>query len=301
MRWKERRKSSNVDDRRGRSRMSSGRGGANISPGMVSLISRFIFSKTGLIVIAFFLIFSWITGINPLHLIQQSVSPEASNSAINSSYVATPEQENLADFSAVVLADTEDVWRQLIENYREPILVLFAGSVESACGNASAAVGPFYCSGDEKLYIDLSFYQDLKDRFNAPGDFAQAYVIAHEVGHHIQHLMGITEGVHKKRGQISEEAYNKLSVRLELQADFLAGVWAHHAQRINNILEPGDIDEALNAASAIGDDRLQMQSRGYVVSDSFTHGTSEQRMRWFKKGFETGDLSQGDTFTAIDL
>jgi predicted metalloprotease len=173
--------------------------------------------------------------------------------------------------------------------------------VQSGCGSADASTGPFYCSADEKLYIDLSFYEELKSRFDAPGDFAQAYVIAHEVGHHVQHLMGITDKVHAMRNQLSEEEYNKLSVKLELQADFLAGVWAHHANNMNNMIEEGDYEEAMNAASAIGDDRLQKQARGYVVPDSFTHGTSEQRQRWFNKGFKTGDIEQGDTFNTTNL
>jgi predicted metalloprotease len=188
-----------------------------------------------------------------------------------------------------------------LSDYREPTLVLFTGQVASGCGNASSATGPFYCSADEKLYIDLSFYEELRSRFQAPGDFAQAYVIAHEVGHHVQHLMGITDRVHSMRGQLSETEYNKQSVRLELQADFFAGVWAHHAQKMQNILEAGDIEEALGAATAIGDDRLQKQATGEVVPDSFTHGTSAQRVRWFKKGFETGDINQGDTFNTDDL
>lgn len=213
-------------------------------------------------------------------------------------YRGSPEEEELAEFSAVVLSDTELVWNQLLDNYREPTLVLFTGSVQSTCGFASAASGPFYCPGDEKLYIDLSFYKELRDRFDAPGDFAQAYVIAHEVGHHIQKLMGLTDKVHSLRGKVSEAEYNRMSVRLELQADYLSGVWAHHAQHTLGVLEDGDIEEALNAASAIGDDRLQRQAQGHVVPDSFTHGTSEQRMRWFKKGYEAGDLSQGDTFNA---
>jgi len=200
-----------------------------------------------------------------------------------------------------VLADTEDVWHSLMKDYREPTLVMFTDQVQSACGTASSSTGPFYCSEDERVYIDLSFYQELKSRFEAPGDFAQAYVIAHEVGHHVQHLLGITDKVHSMQGNLSQEEYNKLSVKLELQADFLAGVWANHAQSMNKILDPGDIDEALNAASAIGDDRLQKQAQGYVVPDSFTHGTSAQRMKWFKKGFETGDVNQGDTFNTSNL
>jgi len=179
--------------------------------------------------------------------------------------------------------------------------VLFSGEVESACGYASAAAGPFYCPADERVFIDLSFYNDLRTRFHAPGDFAQAYVIAHEVGHHVQNQLGITDRVHRMRGRLSEREFNDLSVRLELQADFFAGVWAHHAQQARDILEEGDIEEALTAAAAIGDDRLQKRSQGYVVPESFTHGTSAQRVRWFRKGLQTGDMSQGDTFSARDL
>jgi predicted metalloprotease len=208
-------------------------------------------------------------------------------------------EDELTRFVRVVLADTEDVWnaelpRQTAVPYRNPKLVLFSGAVQSACGSASAATGPFYCPGDEKLYIDLGFYTELRTRFQAPGDFAQAYVIAHEVGHHVQHLLGI----HGERG--GQIQANQRSVRLELQADYFAGVWAHHAQRMRNVLEPGDIEEALGAASAVGDDRIQRQARGYVIPDSFTHGTSAQRMAWFKKGFRTGDVRQGDTFTLPD-
>jgi predicted metalloprotease len=216
-----------------------------------------------------------------------------------------PEQEKLVDFVKVVLADTEDVWKELFrrqgKQYREPILVLFTGQVKSACGYASAAVGPFYCPADQKVYLDLKFYSDLQHRFKAPGDFAQAYVIAHEIGHHVQNLMGISDKMHAMKGRMSEAEYNDLSVRLELQADFFAGVWAHHAERARNILEQGDLEEALNAASAIGDDRLQMQAKGYVVPDTFTHGSSAQRVRWFRRGLQTGDISQGDTFNAKDL
>jgi predicted metalloprotease len=207
----------------------------------------------------------------------------------------------LAAFSATILANTEDVWNGILDDYREPTLVLFTGSVASACGSASSATGPFYCPGDEKLYLDLSFFQDMEQKLNAPGDFAQAYVIAHEVGHHIQNIMGITDKVQNLRGQMSKTEYNKYSVKLELQADFLAGVWAHHSQQMSQMMEKGDLEEALNAAYAIGDDRLQKQSSGRVVPDSFTHGTSEQRIRWFKKGFDTGDMAQGDTFNANPL
>jgi predicted metalloprotease len=250
------------------------------------------------------LVIGWLTGTNPLSLLQQmggSSGVGYDEASVEQPYTPSAEEQELADFTSVVLADTEDVWNNLVNGYREPTLVLFSGSVRSACGMASSATGPFYCSADEKLYIDLSFFNELQSRFGAPGDFAQAYVVAHEVGHHVQHLMGITDKVHAMREQLSEEEYNKLSVRLELQADFLAGVFANHAQSTKNILEAGDIDEALNAATAIGDDRLQRETRGYVAPDSFTHGTSEQRKRWFKKGFDTGDVNQGDTFNATTL
>jgi hypothetical protein len=210
-----------------------------------------------------------------------------------------------ASFVKVVLAETEDVWntlfRQTGQDYPEPTLVLFRNAVQSACGQASSASGPFYCPGDQQLYIDLSFYEELQTRFSAPGDFAMAYVVAHEVGHHIQTVLGISEKMQRMRQQLSKEEYNKYSVMMELQADFLAGVWAHHAQRMKNILEPGDIEEALNAANAIGDDRLQREAQGHVVPESFTHGTSQQRMYWFKKGYQTGDMNQGNTFDAPEL
>lgn len=284
MQWKGRRQSGNVDDQRGR----SGGGGMAF--------------KGGLGTIAVVVVISLILGKNPLSLLQEIQTQSGTvTSEQDVNWQPTAEEAELGEFVSVVLADTEDVWNKLLDDYREPTLVMFSGSVQSGCGSASASTGPFYCSADEKVYIDLSFYEDLKNRFEAPGDFAQAYVIAHEVGHHVQHLMGITDRVHATRERVSEEEYNKLSVRLELQADFLAGVWAHHANNMSRILEPGDIDEALNAASAIGDDRLQMQTQGQVVPDSFTHGTSEQRMRWFKKGFETGDVAQGDTFNTTDL
>ena len=199
-----------------------------------------------------------------------------------------------------MLADTEDTWNELFrrsgKKYREPTLVLFSGAVESACGFASAAVGPFYCPNDQKLYIDLSFYGDLKNKFGAPGDFAQAYVIAHEIGHHVQNLLGIADRVQSLRTRAGQAEANKLSVMMELQADCLAGVWAYHAQKARHILEPGDMEEALQAASSIGDDRLQRQSRGYVTPDSFTHGSSAQRVSWFQRGIRSGDLGQCNTF-----
>jgi len=209
-------------------------------------------------------------------------------------------EDEQAQFVSVVLADTEETWdgvfRQAGRSYEAPTLVLFSGSVRSACGFAQAAMGPFYCPADQKVYIDLSFYSDLQDRFGAPGDFAQAYVIAHEVGHHVQTLLGISEQVQRAKAQLGEVEANQQSVRQELQADCLAGIWAHHADRTRDLLEPGDIEEGLNAASAIGDDRLQRQSQGYVIPESFTHGSSVQRVRWFTRGYETGDVNQCDTF-----
>jgi predicted metalloprotease len=219
--------------------------------------------------------------------------------------LADPEQEEQARFVRVVLGDTEDVWQELFaeegDQYTEPTLVLFTDRVQSACGMAGAATGPFYCPLDQKLYLDLEFFAEMDRRFGAPGDFARAYVVAHEVGHHVQNLRGTMQKVQSMQGRISKEEYNDLSVRLELQADYLAGVWAHHAQRNWNVLEEGDVKEALNAATAIGDDRLQMESQGYVVPESFTHGTSEQRARWFYKGLQSGDVNGGDTFKAREL
>lgn len=283
MRWQGRRQSSNVDDRRRG-------GGGRIAVG----------GGLGTIVI---LLIVMLLGGNPLELLQQM---DTGGAGIQSqSYTPTAEEEQMAEFISVVLADTEDVWHRQFQamgiTYEEPGLVLFSGSDRSGCGFASAATGPFYCPADERIYIDLTFFQQLRDRFKAPGDFAMAYVIAHEVGHHVQRLLGITGKLDELRGRVSQSEYNALSVRLELQADFLAGVWAHHAQKMKNMLEQGDIEEALQAANAIGDDRLQMQSQGYVVPDSFTHGTSEQRMRWFMRGYESGDLSLGDTFSAENL
>ena len=283
MLWKGQRQSENVEDRRG---MSGG--GLAIGGGLGGIV---------LLVIALLL------GADPRQLLEQSRG-EAPASGTQSSRPINPQQEELKQFSVTVLASTEDVWtdifRQQGERYSKPTLVLFTDQVRSACGAAGAAVGPFYCPGDEKLYLDLTFFRELQTRFRAPGDFAEAYVIAHEVGHHVQKLMGTMDKVDAARSRISEEQANQLSVRLELQADFLAGVWAYYAQK-KGILEPGDIEEALGAASAVGDDRLQRQTQGYVVPDSFTHGSSEQRVRWFRKGLETGDVRQGDTFSARSL
>jgi predicted metalloprotease len=277
MLWQGRRESSNVDDRRG-----LGGGGMAVGGGIGGII----------IAILYFILGGNNNGGDGGNILQQAPQTQEQSAA----------EDQLAGFTKVVLADTEDVWGKLFSEegrtYTDPRLVLFSGSDQSGCGFASAATGPFYCPADSKVYIDLSFFQELQDRFSAPGDFAMAYVIAHEVGHHVQHLLGITQKVDDMRGRVSQTEMNKLSVKLELQADFLAGVWAYHAQKMKNILEQGDIEEALNAANAIGDDRLQKQSQGYVVPDAFTHGSSEQRMYWFKKGYQTGDMKQGDTFNS---
>ncbi len=285
MRWQSGRRSSNVEDRRG---LSVGR--ATLGGGGALLV----------------LIVAMLLGADPRQLLDQLGGVAGQGGpGVEQAVPTDPEQDVLADFVAVVLAETEDVWHEQFARigrpYREPGLVLFTGRVESACGLASAAVGPFYCAGDEKVYIDLAFYDQLRRQFGAPGDFAQAYVVAHEVGHHVQNLLGTMQQVQEARARAGEADANELSVRLELQADFYAGVWAHHAQRTKGILEPGDIEEALDAASAIGDDRLQMEAQGRVVPDSFTHGTSAQRMRWFRLGYETGDVTRGDTFAAEAL
>jgi len=283
MLWKGQRQSDNVEDRRG---MSGG--GMAIGGGLGGIV---------LLVIALLL------GADPRQLLEQSRGVDPSTGTTTSRPI-NPQEDELKQFSATVLASTEDVWtdifRQQGRAYSKPTLVLFTEAVRSACGEAGAAVGPFYCPGDQKLYLDLGFFNELQKRFRAPGDFAQAYVIAHEVGHHVQNLLGTMDKVDSVRGRMSEAEANQLSVRLELQADFLAGVWAHYAQQ-KGILEPGDIEEALGAASAVGDDRLQREGQGYIIPDSFTHGTSEQRIRWFRKGLETGDLRQGDTFSVRSL
>lgn len=282
MKWMGRRQSGNIEDRR------SGGKGLAIGGGLTAVIA---------------IVFSLITGQNPMELL--GLIQQGGGTQTEAPLATNVKDDAKAHFVAVVLADSEDVWSKLFsesgKKYQEPTLVLFSNSVQSACGSASSATGPFYCPGDDKVYIDLTFYDELQNRFGAPGDFAMAYVVAHEVGHHVQNLLGISNKLNEARGKVSEEEYNKLSVKLELQADFFAGVWAHHAQQMKNILEEGDIEEALNAANAIGDDRLQQQSQGQVVPDAFTHGTSAQRMRWFKKGFETGDINQGDTFSASSL
>jgi predicted metalloprotease len=236
-------------------------------------------------------------GGDPRALLQQMQQNPPANRAPGQ---INPAEDELSQFVSVVLADTEEVWSELFRRrggvYRKPTLVLFSGTVRSACGFQNAATGPFYCPSDQQVYIDLSFFEEMNQRLGAPGDFAQAYVIAHEVGHHVQNLLGTSDRVHEAGERVSKAENNRLSVRLELQADFYAGVWAHHAQQNWQILEEGDIEEAMNAANAIGDDRLQQQARGYVVPESFTHGTSEQRTRWFIRGLRTGDMDQGDTF-----
>jgi uncharacterized protein len=283
MLWQGQRESDNVEDERG----SGGGGGRIVLGGGIGTV---------ILVVLYLLL-----GGNPQALFnsQQAQLPQSAQ------FDNQAPRDEASKFVAVVLADTEDAWheifRQMGREYEDPKLVLFTDMIQSGCGFASGATGPFYCRGDRHVYIDLGFFRQLQERLGAGGDFAEAYVIAHEVGHHVQNLLGITDRVQAARRRVSEAEYNRLSVRLELQADFLAGVWARYADRVKHVVEAGDIEEAMRAASAVGDDRLQSRSRGYVVPDSFTHGTSEQRVRWFRRGYETGDLSQGDTFNARDL
>lgn len=298
MRWKSGRRSSNVEDRRGQSPSYASAAGA--APVLLRFLPMLIRSKTGrIMLVAGVAVFfgSRMLGIDLLPLLLGGGAPAMTSAG---SQELTPEQQELAEFVSVVLADTEDTWNSLFtaagSQYREPVLVLFSGRVSSACGMQSAAVGPFYCPADSKLYIDLSFYDDLQRRYGAPGDFAQAYVIAHEVGHHIQNLLGTSGKVQAARQRGSKAEANALSVRLELQADCYAGLWGYYAHNERGLLDPGDLDEALVAAAAIGDDRLQGQATGQVVPDSFTHGSSEQRMRWFRNGFDNGDVNSCDTF-----
>jgi uncharacterized protein len=282
MRWEGRRESQNIEDRRG---MRFGRaGGIGLGTIVLALVAAYF-------------------GVDP-SVVLQNTQPSGQQ-AEQVPYNESAEEAQLRKFVSVVLADTEDAWGAIFSaagrTYEQPSLVLFSGAVESACGFAQAAVGPFYCPGDHQVYIDLSFYQDLQSRFGAPGDFAQAYVVAHEVGHHVQTLLGISERNMAARQRASEAEANALSVRQELQADCFAGIWAHNADRSRQLLESGDIEEGLNAAAAIGDDRLQKQSQGYVSPESFTHGSSEQRVRWFKRGFESGSVESCDTFAARNL
>ena len=282
MRWRGERESTNIEDRRG---MGAGR--IAVGGGLGTLL---------------LMILALVFGVDPRQLLEQV--PNNPPAQVQSSRPQNSDEEELKQFVGVVLAKTEDVWTDVFrENgrqYRDPKLVLFTDEVQSACGIRGAAVGPFYCPSDEKVYIDLAFYEELRRQFNAPGDFAQAYVVAHEVGHHVQKLLGISDRVEAMERRASETEANQLSVRLELQADFFAGVFARHIQS-QGLLEAGDINEALRAASAVGDDQIQRRTTGYVVPDSFTHGTSEQRLRWFRKGYETGDIRQGDTFNTRDL
>lgn len=299
MKWQGRKKSSNIEDQRGQRPQNFSGGGIN--PLLLGPLLKILFSKTGLVIVGVLLLFSFLTGTNPLALIAQFTGGGNFASSLSAPYQPTAEEERMAEFTAVVLADTEDVWNELMPGYREPVLVLFSGQVNSACGFASAASGPFYCPADEKVYIDLSFFRDMGQKLGAHGEFAWAYVIAHEVGHHVQKLNGTLAQVQSKRGKIPEAEYNRLMVRLELQADFYAGLWAHHTHRVKGVLEPGDLEEALNAAASVGDDRLQQKATGRIIPDSFTHGTSEQRARWFKRGFDYGDIEMGDTFNASKL
>ena len=290
MLWQGRRESDNVEDDRGAG------GGGGFGGGRIAGIG----GVGGIIMVILYLVL----GGDPQALINQS-QRSGPGYATSSRQSGPPANDEMSRFVRVVLADTEDVWhaqfRAMGREYQEPKLVLFTDQTRSGCGAAGSETGPFYCPADRRVYIDLSFYDEMKTRFGAPGDFAQAYVIAHEVGHHVQNLLGISAKVQQQRQRLSQAEANALSVRLELQADFFAGVWAHDTAKMKNVLEPGDLEEALRAANAIGDDTLQKQARGRVVPDSFTHGTSAQRVRWFRKGFETGDMKQGDTFSARQL
>ena len=283
MLWQGQRESENVEDARG----SGGGGGRIVLGGGIGTV---------ILVVLYLLL-----GGDPQALFnsQQAQVPQTAQ------YDSQAPRDDASKFVSVVLADTEDAWheifRQMGREYQDPKLVLFTDMIQSGCGFASGATGPFYCPQDQRVYIDLGFFHELQNRLGAGGDFAEAYVIAHEVGHHVQNLLGITDRVQAARRRMSEAEYNRVSVRLELQADFLAGVWARYADRVKHIVEDGDIEEAMRAASAVGDDRLQYRSRGYVVPDSFTHGSSEQRVRWFRRGYETGDINQGDTFNSRDL
>lgn len=285
MKWRNRRVSSNIEDRRG-----AGGGGAKKIGGLSAII----------ITLA-----AMYFGVDPKIIfgLLDSTGVGQSASTQQSTYRPSAEQQQLAQFTGVVLADTEDTWNTIFQQqgkrYQEPKLVLFTNTVRSACGHAEAAMGPFYCPGDHKVYIDLGFYQQLKSQHNAPGDFAQAYVVAHEVGHHVQNLLGISAKVSQAQQRVSKAEANQLSVRLELQADCFAGLWANHTQKVKHILEQGDVEEALNAASQIGDDRLQKQARGYASPESFTHGTSQQRVKWFNKGFTEGTMQGCNTFANL--
>jgi hypothetical protein len=298
MKWERNRQSDQVEDRRNQPGGGMFGGGGRRGGG----------KGLGLGTIVIALVAGWIFGINPMTILgvlggaQDVLAPPQAQTAPGP---APAPRDEMGQFVAAVLGGTEDTWETIFREggaqYRKPRLVLFRGAVPTACGTGQSAMGPFYCPGDEKVYIDLSFYDTLRSQLGAPGDFAQAYVIAHEVGHHVQNLLGITGRMDEMRRQVSQREYNALSVRLELQADCFAGIWAHHNHRTNQIIEPGDIDEALRAAAAIGDDALQKKSQGMVVPDSFTHGTSEQRQRWFHTGLDTGKVQACDTFNARTL
>ncbi len=303
MRWRGNRKSNNVEDRRHMSggrlgALGGGRGGGLLR--FLPLVFRFLGFKGTLILVACIGAYGLFTGSLGSMLGGLGLQQGSTSSMSAAPLRETAEEKELVDFVSVILADTEETWASLFQKkgktYKEPRLVLFRDSVKSACGMAESAMGPFYCPGDQQVYIDLGFYDQLKNRFNAPGDFAQAYVIAHEVGHHIQTLLGTSSKVHAARNKLSEIESNKLLVRQELQADCLAGVWAYHANRGRELLEVGDVEEGLAAASAIGDDTLQKQSKGYASPDSFTHGSSAQRVKWFKVGLASGDMDSCDTF-----
>ncbi|MEG2999134.1 MAG: neutral zinc metallopeptidase [Comamonas sp.] len=289
MKWEGNRESDNVEDRR------SGGGGSPVFGGRNIGIGTIVVALVG----------GWVLGINPLTILGVLSGGGGQVVQQQSPAQAPPANDTMARFVSTVLADTEDVWTDLFRQggsqYQDPKLVLFRGAVGTACGTGQSAMGPFYCPGDQKVYIDLSFYDQLKNQLGAPGDFAQAYVIAHEVGHHVQNLLGISGKVDQMRGRVSKVEYNLLSVKLELQADCLAGVWAHHAQNARQILEQGDVEEAMNAAAKIGDDALQRAQTGQVVPDSFTHGTSAQRQRWFMTGLKSGGVKSCDTFSAASL
>jgi hypothetical protein len=284
MRWEHGRRSDNIEDRRGMRLGRKSLAGGGIGAIVLALVALYF-------------------GVDPSVVLNQTGSLVPTQEEQPATF--SPEEERLKEFMSVVLADTEDVWGALFQRsgqpYAPPKLVLFSGAVESACGFAEAAMGPFYCPGDHKLYLDMSFFNDLAQRHNAPGDFAQAYVVAHEVGHHVQTLLGISDQVHAVRQRAGEAEGNAMQVKMELQADCFSGVWAHHANQARQILEPGDAEEALAAAAGVGDDRLQKQARGVVVPESFTHGSSEQRMRWFNTGMQSGDPGQCDTFKAARL
>ena len=283
MKWKGREQSGNIEDRRGIGR------GKMVAGGTV-----------GTLVIVLIV---WLLGGDPSQVISSLQQGGNQSEVVDSSVIKA--EEKTAAFASVVLKETEDIWSEIFKKegmtYREPTMVFFSQGTESACGSNSSATGPFYCPGDEKVYIDLSFLKELQDKLGANGDFAMAYIIAHEVGHHVQKQLGITDKMNELRESVSEDEYKRNSVRLELQADFLAGVWAHYADKTKNILEEGDLEEAMNAAEAVGDDRIQMESQGYIVPDAFTHGTAAQRKKWFMKGFRTGDINEGDTFTSSNL